>query len=345
MLSAEALVSAMPHALKLAGKPECATDPDSFCQTVWNWTGQNPRFGWLAASSEWLLVKPFRIILILVVALLARWILHRMIRRFTRPRGNGGTPAVLRPLKERVDASLRENGVLSERRRQRSATIGSVLRNVTSIVVFSIAVMMILSELGMDLAPLLASAGIAGVALGFGAQSLVKDVISGMFMLLEDQYGVGDLINVGEVTGTVEAVGLRITTVRDGAGVLWYIRNGEVARIGNYSQSWAMVIIDVPVGFGAPVGEATDALQRAADSLGDDEDWAADFIDKPEVLGVQQLTPEGALLRVTAKTASDSQWKVGRELRRRIVTEMERAGLSLGLDPRRFLAQEDGAPE
>ncbi|GAA4214755.1 mechanosensitive ion channel [Actinocatenispora rupis] len=321
--------------VNLTGKPACASDPESFCQTVWNWTGQNNSLGWLASSSEWLLVKPFRIILILVVALVLRWVAHRMIRRMTRTREGSGTPAVLRPLKERVNNSLRENGVLSERRSQRAATIGSVLRNVFSIVIFSIAVMMILSELGLDLAPLLASAGIVGVALGFGAQSLVKDVISGMFMLLEDQYGVGDVIDVGETTGTVEAVGLRITTVRDATGVLWYIRNGEVVRIGNHSQSWAMVTIDVPIGFGASVEDATAALDAAVEGMDSDEAWAGEFIDPPTVLGVQQLTVDGAVLRVQAKTSSDGQWKVARELRRRITAELERAGLASRFDPRR----------
>ncbi len=120
----------------------------------------------------------------------------------------------------------------------------------------------------MELAPLLASAGIAGVALGFGAQNLVKDFIAGLFMLLEDQYGVGDVIDVGDVSGTVEAVGLRITTIRDARGVLWYIRNGEIIRVGNRSQGWAVVVVDVPVGF-AGVEEATDVLETAAATMAD----------------------------------------------------------------------------
>jgi moderate conductance mechanosensitive channel len=203
-------------------------------------------------------------------------------------------------------------------------------------VIFAIATLTILPELDINLAPLLASAGIVGVAVGFGAQSLVKDVISGMFMLLEDQYGVGDSVDVGQASGTVEAVGLRITTIRDGNGVLWYLRNGEIARVGNRSQSWAMVLIDVPVGFGAPVEEATAALSRAVEELGEDEGWAADFIEAPSVLGVQQLTIDGAVLRVQAKTTADAQGRVGLELRRRITAALERAGLAAHLDPRRF---------
>ncbi len=327
----------------LSGKPTCADDPSSFCQTVWNWTGHSEQWGWLAASSEWLLVKPFRILLIVGIALIVRWVMHRMIRRMTRARSEEGTPALLRPLKERVNSSIWDSGgLLSERRRQRAATIGSVLRNIVSILIFTIAAMMILAELGLDLAPLLASAGIAGVALGFGAQSLVRDVISGMFMLLEDQYGVGDIVDVGEATGTVEAVGLRITTVRDMDGVLWYIRNGEVVRVGNHSQSWAMSVIEVPLPYGTSVQAATEALQRVGEELGTDEEWAADFLEPPTVVGVQQLTRDGLAVRMQAKTVSGSQWKVGRELRRRVAIELERAGIAAHLDPQRMYLRSTG---
>lgn len=324
--------------LHLAGKPGCADNADSFCSTVYHTT----HIGWLAASSEWLLIKPFRVLLIVLGALLVRWIMHRMIKRFTRLRADDARPTLLRPLKERVNLTLRESGVLSERRRQRAATLASVLRNIVSIVVFSIAALMIVSELGVDLAPLLASAGIAGVALGFGAQTLVKDAISGMFMLLEDQYGVGDLVDFGEATGTVESVGLRITTIRDGNGVLWYIRNGEVVRVGNRSQSWAMVIIDVPVGFGASVGDATAALDRAVAGIDTEENWSADVLEPPAVLGVQEITNRGSVLRVQVKTTADGQWRVGRELRRRITGELDQEGISAQLGTRLAL---DDAPE
>ncbi|MGA8113042.1 MAG: mechanosensitive ion channel family protein, partial [Actinocatenispora sp.] len=327
----------------LTGRPTCAGEPDSFCETVWNWLGHDKRYGWLASSSEWLLVKPFRIVLIILIALLVRWVVHRMIKRMTKARTEDGTPAVLRPLKERMNNSLRESGVLlSERRRQRAATIGSVLRNVVSIVIFSIAVMMILSELGVDLAPLLASAGIVGVALGFGAQSLVKDVISGMFMLLEDQYGVGDTIDLGEAIGTVEAVGLRITTVRDVNGVLWYIRNGEVIRVGNHSQSWAMAVIDIPLPFGTSMDAATETLTRAGEQLGEDPDWAEDFLEPPTVVGLQQFSREGMAVRMQAKTVAGAQWRVGREMRRRVAIELERSGIAAHMDPQRMFLRTTG---
>src|SRR5262249_43444904 len=196
-----------------------------------------------------------------------------------------------------------------------------------SIPVFSIATMLIRGELGVNLAPLLASAGIAGIALGFGAQNLVKDFIAGLFMLLEDQYGVGDVVDLGEASGTVEAVGLRITTIRDLHGGLWYIRNGEIIPGGNRSQGWALVVIDVPVGF-AGGEEGTGGLGAAATALKDDPQFADDLLEAPQVLGVEQITLDGAVVRTTAKTPSQAQWRVGRELRRRLTEAIEEAGIT-----------------
>ncbi|MFC0532209.1 mechanosensitive ion channel family protein [Phytohabitans kaempferiae] len=301
---------------------DCSEDP--LCQQMLDWTGN----GWLAESSFWLIVKPFRILLILLVALLIRWAVHRMIKRLVRTSTHTSVPTILKPLRERIpNAPTDPTAVVPERRRQRAEAIGSVLRSAVTAVVFSIAVLLVLSELNFNLAPLLASAGIAGVALGFGAQSLVKDVLSGVFMLLEDQYGVGDTVDLGEATGVVEAVGLRITTVRDGRGVLWYIRNGEIIRVGNKSQGWAMVIVDMPIGF-AGVEEATAVMRAAAAEVAADPDLAAHFVEPPDVLGVEQITVDGAVIRTVAKTTSDGQFDVGRELRRRLSEALDTSGIT-----------------
>ena len=181
-----------------------------------------------------------RLLLILVLALVLRTLLHRAVRRLVRTVVEGSTPVVLRPLKERARGTMFEaTALLSERRRQRAETLGSVLRSVVSVTVVSVAAAMALSELGLDLTPVVASAGIVGVAVGFGAQNLVKDFLTGVFMLLEDQYGVGDVVDAGPATGTVEAVGLRTTRLRDVEGTVWHIRNGEIVRVGNKSQGWA----------------------------------------------------------------------------------------------------------
>jgi moderate conductance mechanosensitive channel len=297
---------------------------NAVCSYLYERTGLN----WLADTSYYALIKPGRILLIIVAALVLRLVIHRMIKRITRSAGTDRGPGLLHPLRERMPASFQEvAGLRSERRRQRAEALGSVLRSLASVTIFSVALMMVLAELGVNLAPLLASAGIAGIALGFGAQNLVKDFIAGLFMLLEDQYGVGDVVDVGEISGTVEAVGLRITTIRDGRGVLWYIRNGEIVRVGNRSQGWAMVVVDVPVGF-AGVEEATEVLQTAATALADDPEFAADLLEAPKVLGVEQINLDGAVVRTTAKTSSEAQWRVARELRRRLSEALESAGIT-----------------
>jgi len=297
---------------------DCNDNP--LCQQIYDWTGTE----WLAEGSYLFLVKPFRILLIVLLAMLARFLLHRMINRLIRRTADGGVPTVLKPLRERIPTGL---APFAERRRQRAEAIGSVLRSTVSLTIFAIASLMILAELGVDLAPLLASAGIVGIALGFGAQSLVKDLLAGLFMLLEDQYGVGDTVDLGEATGVVEAVGLRITTIRDFRGVLWYIRNGEIIRVGNKSQGWAVVLVDIPIGF-AGVEEATTVLRSAAQTLADDPDHDEDFIDPPQVLGVEQITVDGAVIRAIAKTPADAQFRVGRELRRRLSEALETSGIA-----------------
>ncbi|HEU4424026.1 MAG TPA: mechanosensitive ion channel domain-containing protein [Pilimelia sp.] len=297
---------------------------DVLCSQVYDWTS----VPWLAESSYYILVKPLRILLIIAVAMAVRYVLHRMIDRLVRTTANGSVPAILRPLRERMPTGAQDaTALFPERRRQRAAAIGSVLRSFVTAAVFTVALLLVLGELNFNLAPLLASAGIVGLALGFGAQTLVKDLITGLFMLLEDQYGVGDTVDVGETIGVVEAVGLRITTVRDAQGVVWYVRNGEIIRVGNKSQGWAVVVVDMPIGY-TSVDQATTVLRAAATSLAEDPEFATDFIDPPEVLGVEQITVDGAVVRTTAKTSADAQFRVVRELRRRLAEALEVAGIS-----------------
>lgn len=212
--------------------PACASQDGSLCQRIWDSFG----VGWLAANADTIAWTALRIVLIVVIAVIARAIAHRAIRRLTRVTTDGRLPPLLRSLRERTEARLL-GARLSQRRQQRADTISSVLRSLVSVVVFTIAIILILGELGIDLAPILASAGIVGFAVGFGAQNLVKDFISGIFMMLEDQYGVGDRVDLGAASGTVMAVSFRVTTVRaEDTGDLWYVRNGEITRVGNASQ-------------------------------------------------------------------------------------------------------------
>jgi small conductance mechanosensitive channel len=275
-----------------------------------------------------------RVVVILVVALLVRALVNRAVTRLTRV-GETATPALLRPLRERALPALAQNGLLSERRRQRAETIGSILRSITSFAVLGLAMMLILGELGLNLAPILASAGVVGIALGFGAQNLVKDFLSGVFMLLEDQYGVGDVVDVGDgsgtrdVSGTVEAVGLRTSRIRDVHGTLWFVRNGEIVRVGNKSQGYAQVVLDVPLAHQADLERAGQLMKAAADELWRDPDWSDQVLSEPQYLGVEQINTDGVVLRLTVKTRPGQQWRVGRELRLRIKERFDAEDMQL----------------
>ena len=227
----------------------------------------------------------------------------------------GAAPSALLP--EGRTRSLVESAspVATVRRRQRSEAMGSVLKSIASFVIAVISILMVLSELGLDVAPALASAGIAGVALGFGAQNLVKDFLAGIFMIFEDQFGVGDVINMGDATGTVEAVGLRVTRLRDVNGVVWYVRNGEITRVGNESQGWARVVLDVGISPHEDINAVRDLLKQTADGLRHDPDWSDFVVEEPEVWGVESVSPEAVVIRVVVKTKPAERPNVARELR------------------------------
>ena len=192
----------------------------------------------LISLLEWtddVVMVPARIAALVIGFFVLRWLLHRVINRMARRTAGGTVPGVL--ARSRRATKFVEENLLSERRQQRAETMASLLRSVATTVLASVLVVMVLAQLGFDILPVVASASIIGVALAFGAQTLVKDFLSGIFMILEDQYGVGDFIDMDKASGTVEAVGLRVTRLRDNDGTIWYVRNGEVMRVGNLSQS------------------------------------------------------------------------------------------------------------
>jgi len=308
-----------------AAKPSCAAEQGTLCEFVFRVTKQ----GWLAGSADWLIAKPLQILLIAIGALVIRFLAHRAINRFVNSTSQSPVPKVLRPLRDRAAEHLDVSPLSAERRRQRAQTIGSVLRSTSSAVIGVIAFMLILDEVGINLAPLIASAGIVGVAVGFGAQNLVKDFLSGMFMILEDQYGVGDVIDVGEATGTVEAVGLRTTRMRDDFGVVWYVRNGEILRVGNKSQGWSRAILDVPVSYSADLRRAREVLKVAADEVWHDPEYADLIIEEPAVTGVESMSRDGLALRLMVKTKPGEQGTVARELRARIKEHFDAEGIEL----------------
>lgn len=268
-----------------------------------------------------LITKPLQCLAILLIALLIRAIAHRAINRLVRSSVEGSVPRLLSPLAERArDAAFPDTGRQSERRRQRAETIGSVLRSAVSFVLFVTGFLLMLAVFDINLAPFVAGTSLVGVAVGFGAQNLIKDFLSGMFLMLEDQYGVGDVIDVGQATGTVESVGLRTTRLRDIEGVVWYVRNGEIVRVGNSSQQYAQVVLDVPLARTDDLTAAEAAIRAAAAEMYADADWQRHFLTEPEVLGVESLTKDGLTVRLVARVRPLEQWRVARELRGRVAT-------------------------
>ncbi|BCN56128.1 mechanosensitive ion channel [Rhodococcus hoagii] len=273
------------------------------------------------SARTWLIERPIEIAVYIVIALVLRFVLHRVVDRATRERP-GGEPGLLRPLRERLPAGTRDS-VAAQRRAQRARTIGSVLKSGVSIVTLTWCVLQILTVFSVNVAPLVASAGVVGVALGFGAQNLVRDFLTGMFMLLEDQYGVGDIIDVGEASGTVETVGLRVTTIRDLNGTLWYCRNGEIARVGNMSQGHAVAVIDLPIAPGAAVPRATEVALTAAIEASEDEAIADAVLERPQMLGVNGVTAESVMLRLTARVKPGQQWAVQRYITQAVLAAFD----------------------
>jgi moderate conductance mechanosensitive channel len=260
---------------------------------------------------------PLTIALLLLFGFSARWAANRFINRIVKHAEEGVLP-------ER----FADFGSDPARRVQRARTMGSLLRSISGGLIISIVALMILGEF-IDIAPILASAGIVGVALGFGAQSLVKDFLSGVFMIFEDQYGVGDVIDVGEATGTVEAVTLRVTRLRDVNGTVWYVPNGEIRRVGNQSQNWARTVLDVSVGYGEDLTRVRRVLEQVTHELSEDEDFQLSILEEPEIWGVEELAADAVTVRVTLKTAPLQQWRVARELRERIKSRFDVEGIEI----------------
>jgi small conductance mechanosensitive channel len=224
-------------------------------------------------------------------------------------------------------AAQAEAALVDERRKQRVRALGAILRSAASVTIFAIAGFVVLGDLDINLAPLLASAGVVGVAVGFGAQSLVRDYLAGIFMLVEDQYGVGDVITVGDATGTVENVTLRLTRLRDVNGIVWHIRNGAIETVGNESQGWARAVIDFPVPFDADLTTIRNLLDATGEAMWNDPTWRTVMLEAPEVWGAQDISSEEVTMRIVVKTAPLRQWEVEREMRARVKTALHEAGI------------------
>jgi moderate conductance mechanosensitive channel len=300
----------------------CLPD-ESTCEQVYEWTG-NERAADLA---DILIGKPSAILGVFLVGLVARWLLHRVVDRVVRRAEEGVLPDRLSRMS--VGRSTTEDGdSATSRRMQRARTMGDLLKSVITGVILAVVITMALAELDYEIGPIIASAGIVGVALGFGAQNLVKDFLSGVMMMIEDQYGVGDVVDLGEAVGTVENVGLRVTRVRDIDGTVWYVRNGEILRVGNQSQNWARTVLDVSFPYREDVAKVRRVLQDVADDLWHDEDFDHVIIEQPEIWGIEAVSADAITMRVTLKTAPLEQWRVAREMRARIKARFDAEGIS-----------------
>ncbi len=307
--------------------PSPSPQPTSITQ-VGTQAGQSAQqaVSWLDTHWQSWVVTSFQgvlqIIVIVALALALRAVVHRLIRkligRMTKRDGETG--------------NARLGGLLvnAERRRQRAEAIGSVLRSTASCLILGTAALNVLSVLGINLAPVLASAGVAGVAIGLGAKSLVTDFLSGVFMILEDQYGVGDEIDAGAASGTVLEVGLRVTKLRGGDGEIWYLRNGEISRIANLSQGWSTATVPVQVGADEDLDRVIGVIGKAAEEMAASSPWDEALWDQVQVLGVDEVTADTVLLKVQAKAMPGKAGPVGRELRARIKRAFDEAGVSSG---------------
>jgi small-conductance mechanosensitive channel len=296
-------------------QPDCAATDGSLCQWVYRATD----IDWLARAARTLVETGASVLLIIAVAFALRWLVHRAIKRLTRRVIDGRVSQAQRT----QQGSDKSNA--GERRAQRASTISSLFRSTASFVIYGVAFVMVLDKFEVNVAPILTSAGVLGLAIGFGAQNLVRDFLSGIFMLIEDQYGVGDWVDIGEANGEVEAVGLRTTTLRDLNGTVWYVRNGEILRVGNYSQGFAVAVVDVPVARNADTAFAGRVAQQAALEVA--KDYADDVTATPDMLGVQSVTPYAVTLRVTAKTRPGRQWAVQRALNARVQSAFNAEGI------------------
>jgi small conductance mechanosensitive channel len=311
-----------------AGK-YCRAPISMGCQLTWNISHNG---GITRTYSDWLdgdslITLLLKIILCITIALLLRRIVNRTITRITLRMAEG---TMSERIRERTRTIFDGSPVLmSERRRQRAETMGSVLRSIASIIILGTAAITVLGYVGLDLTPVLASASIVGVAVAFGAQNLVKDFLTGIFMLLEDQYGVGDVIDVGTAKGTVEAVTLRTTRLRDVNGVVWYVPNGEIKRVGNESQNWARVVLDVPVEYDVDLDKVRTLLAETAATMAAEPPWDEVIIEDPTVWGVQALSGEAVVVRVVCKTAPGRQADTARELRERVKKAFDSAGVNV----------------
>lgn len=318
-----------PEALLLATvDPErrleaCGERPGNACRFVIEQTDNI----FLAEVADWLTGPPLQIVLVLAGAWVLNKVVRRAIKRFGQRIQGIGESSRAQRIRAKTPTMFLHTGEVNVRSAARAETVTSVLRSLVTGIIWTFALIYVLGALGLNLGPLLAGAGVAGVALGFGAQSLVRDFLSGIFLIIEDQFGVGDVVDVGEASGTVEQITLRVTRLRDLEGTVWHVPNGEIRRVGNMSQKWARAVLDIAVAPSADIDQVVNIISATAETVWDEALAKADVLGRPEVLGVEYLGPDSTTIRVMGKTQPGAQWRIRRLLRVRIAAALAEAGI------------------
>lgn len=285
---------------------------------------------------EFLQGAPLQILIIVILAVVIRWASIRILNRVIKRMAAQGRRERLGETRRAERTQELSEVLMSQRRQQRAEAIGTLLRSVFTLTVVIIALLLLLPILGIDVAPLLASAGVLGVALGFGAQSLVKDYLSGIFLVFEDQFGVGDLVDLGDAVGVVEDVTLRITRLRDLSGVVWYVRNGEILRVANQSQGWVLAAVDIPVAYDENLDKVRQSVEAVAEDMYGDPQYDDMLLGKPTYAGVESVSGEAVFIKIIAKAAPEKQIPLTRAIRVRVKEAFDRSGVRVPVVVRPF---------
>jgi small conductance mechanosensitive channel len=335
-------VPSLPDLVGSAASP-CPSQ-GSICEFVLDQTGNGPLASLLGQVVPIILTIIFVFLAAAIITRIATKVIHKVVTR-TASESRDALRAITRRAPSIQTAIPPEERVAREaRQQQRTETIATVLGSIAVFVVYLIAVFIALSKLQIDIGPLVAGAGVIGVALGFGAQSLVRDFLSGIFMILEDQYGVGDIVDVGEATGTVEAITLRVTRLRDVEGTVWHVPNGQIIRVGNLSQLWSRSLLDIGVSYDTDLDHASTCITTVANGMAEDPEWRDAILEPPELWGVQQFGPNEVVLRLVMKTQPAAQWKVNREFRARIKKAFDAEGIEIPFPQRTIWIRNEDAP-
>ncbi|HSF87217.1 MAG TPA: mechanosensitive ion channel family protein [Acidimicrobiia bacterium] len=330
----------------------CDTGIDIICDWVLEATGNEQ----LARFVDWFMERPIKVAFVFLIAFVANRLVRRAIARSVdrmvadREAKREQREALevedgrFDDLQQKAMEKTRNILARAERSKQRAQTLGSVLASTASVAVYTLATLIALSEFEVNLGPLIAGAGIVGIALGFGSQTIVQDFLAGMFMIIEDQYGVGDVVNLGEATGVVEQISLRTTSIRDVEGSVWHFPNGEIKRVANKSQLYARSVLDIEVAYDTDIDLARRVIQEAAAEVWEEHHEHATILEEPEIWGIERFGESAIAIRLVVKTEPGEQWAASREIRERIKRAFDAEGIVIPF-PQRVIWQHPAEPE